>query len=49
MADYPCKTCTQVEDPQNCDRKLCKAWREWFLEKWEELRKGCGVNGKESD
>ena len=40
MADCPCKTCTRVEDPQNCEYKLCKVWQEWFIQRWDELRKG---------
>ena len=33
MADYPCKTCTQVENPKCCMNKSCQDWRMWFV-KW---------------
>jgi hypothetical protein len=38
--EKPCLTCTRVEDPENCERKGCQAWREWFLKKWEDMRNG---------
>lgn len=38
--ESPCKTCTIVKDPEICDDKLCKQWREWFMRKWEDLRNG---------
>lgn len=33
----PCKSCTTVEDPADCERKTCKRWRTWFLEQWDYL------------
>jgi hypothetical protein len=36
----PCLTCTRVADPEKCENINCKAWREWFLKKWGELRGG---------
>ena len=36
----PCKTCKVVKDPSDCERKQCKAWREWFIRRWEEMRGG---------
>jgi hypothetical protein len=36
--EKPCLTCTTVADPEKCENKNCKAWREWFLKKWDELR-----------
>jgi hypothetical protein len=35
----PCKSCTRVKDPQDCDNKTCAAWREWWLKRWEAMRK----------
>ena len=34
----PCKTCTRVKDPTNCENKTCLPWRKWFLRKWAELQ-----------
>ena len=36
--DSPCLTCKRVRDPQNCENKLCKEWRAWYIEKWEAMR-----------
>ena len=33
-SDSPCKTCTRVKCPQNCDNKGCFHWRSWFLNRW---------------
>ena len=35
----PCQYCTRVKDPQNCENKNCKPWREWFFTQWEQTRK----------
>lgn len=35
----PCLTCNLVKCPDNCDNKNCPVWRDWFIRKWEELRK----------
>lgn len=35
----PCFSCTSVRDPENCENKNCLRWRNWFIEKWENLRK----------
>ena len=35
----PCLHCTRVRDPQNCENKNCKPWREWFFAQWEQTRK----------
>ena len=40
MADYPCKTCTFVKDPKNCENKNCREWVQWFIDRWEAMRKG---------
>lgn len=34
----PCLTCTRVEDPGNCENKLCRPWRRWFLAQWALIR-----------
>lgn len=34
----PCDTCTRVEDPINCERKCCKPWQEWWMQRWDEVR-----------
>lgn len=31
----PCKVCSRVKDPENCENKNCKVWRDWFCERWE--------------
>lgn len=36
----PCLTCTIVKDPVNCENKSCQMWREWFIQRWNELRNG---------
>ena len=38
---YPCKGCTRVKDPENCENKRCQAWQEWFLERWAAMQKNC--------
>lgn len=30
----PCLYCTRVADPENCENKGCKPWRNWFLNRW---------------
>lgn len=35
----PCDTCTIVKFPGGCERKQCREWQVWWLEKWEETRK----------
>lgn len=34
----PCLTCSRVPSPMNCDDKTCRAWRRWFVERWETMR-----------
>ena len=31
----PCKSCTRVKDPLNCENKNCATWREWFSARWK--------------
>lgn len=34
----PCLTCTMVEEPKECERKGCGAWKKWWLARWENMR-----------
>lgn len=36
----PCDRCVKVPNPSNCENKNCKAWKEWWLKRWEALRNG---------
>lgn len=35
----PCLRCTRVRDPLECDNKNCRPWRQWFTERWDQLRR----------
>lgn len=35
----PCDTCDRVMDPANCENKCCQDWRQWWIKRWEEIRK----------
>ena len=35
----PCLHCTRVRDPEACENKNCKTWRQWFAGRWEYTRK----------
>ncbi|MBR5570444.1 MAG: hypothetical protein IKW10_06080 [Oscillospiraceae bacterium] len=37
---YPCRTCTRVADPKQCENKRCLPWRNWFVRQWEMTRQG---------
>jgi hypothetical protein len=37
MMDNPCKTCTRVENPEDCAMKQCSAWKQWFLKRWASI------------
>ena len=30
----PCRRCTRVTDPDNCENKRCGIWQRWFLGRW---------------
>ena len=45
--EKPCLTCTRVECPADCKIKNCKAWRDWWIEKWEEMRSVVKMDGAE--
>ena len=34
----PCLTCTRVADPESCENKSCRVWRQWFTDRWELIR-----------
>ena len=38
---YPCKGCTRVNNPYDCNNKNCVPWREWFLERWAAMQENC--------
>ena len=31
----PCKTCTRVKNPGDCENKCCGVWRNWYLRRWK--------------
>jgi hypothetical protein len=31
----PCIVCNRVKDPENCENKQCRVWRDWFCTRWE--------------
>lgn len=33
----PCRTCTISTNPTECNKKHCKAWKEWWLGRWEQI------------
>ena len=33
----PCRSCTRVKNPGDCENKCCKAWCKWFLESWADI------------
>ena len=35
--EKPCDSCEKVKDPPNCENKLCKEWKAWFLRKWSKI------------
>lgn len=34
----PCLSCSRVKDPENCENKNCKLWRQWFSSRWDAVR-----------
>ena len=43
--EKPCLTCTRVKDPNNCEKKKCVEWQEWFVKKWNDMRRGLWRKG----
>jgi len=39
MPESPCLKCTKVDDPYECTSKNCPEWKEWFLDRWNKMRK----------
>lgn len=35
---YPCLNCTIVNNPKECERKGCGAWRKWWSTRWDNMR-----------
>ncbi len=35
----PCLRCTRVKNPRDCENKNCTVWRNWFVSRWEEMRR----------
>lgn len=33
----PCRSCTRVKDPGNCENKCCRVWNQWFLKSWADI------------
>ena len=49
----PCLYCQRVKDPENCENKTCRAWKAWFIDRWESMRNsirheihGEGIKGR---
>lgn len=42
----PCEKCKLVPNPQACDRKICPAWRKWWIARWDKMRRGFMKAGK---
>jgi hypothetical protein len=39
MSVSPCMRCTRVAAPRECDNKDCKVWQEWFVGRWDQMRR----------
>lgn len=33
----PCETCSVSTNPEGCQKKHCKMWKEWFMNRWEQI------------
>lgn len=42
--DNPCPTCALVKHWQTCENKACYEWRQWYIERWETMRRN--LNGR---
>ena len=36
----PCENCKSVNNPEDCQNKECVSWKAWFIERWNEMRRG---------
>ena len=42
---YPCTECEEEKDCEQSEKYVqCEAWRKWFHEQWENIRKLFGRN-----
>lgn len=37
LPEKPCDSCKEVPVPYLCERKSCKRWREWFVQRWNAM------------
>ena len=37
--EYPCSMCTMVKYPELCDNKKCREWQQWFIDRWDQMRR----------
>ena len=35
----PCMGCTRVRDPRACENKHCQPWQNWFISRWNAMRR----------
>jgi len=35
----PCVHCTRVQNPGECENKSCSDWRQWFICRWDAMRR----------
>lgn len=35
----PCNGCRRVAQPESCENKNCRPWREWYVACWEQTRR----------
>ena len=45
----PCKTCIRVADPACCEDKNCRQWRQWFIDRWDAMRRQFPVEHTDPD
>lgn len=45
----PCSTCDKVPDPQACENKECRPWRQWFMYRWALIHAWGCYHLKQSD
>ena len=39
MDRSPCVRCQRVQDPGQCENKECQQWQQWFVGRWEAMRR----------
>lgn len=45
----PCKGCTRVKNPGDCENKCCSVWRNWFLRQWKQINGFYEKYGKQEE